>query len=209
MSANFGEGAMTDLYAVITRQRACREFSEEPVRWEVIRRVLTAATHAPSAENSQPWRFVVVTAADRRARVGTLTRRAWESGARAHAAQRLTPQLLADVAVGATRGVATAPVLVVVGAETGEVVPTALESSIWPAVQNLLLAAGGEGLGSALTTLATAYRRELAAAVGFPDSVRPVAVVPLGWPARPLGPPRRRAIDAIASHDSFGTTLPG
>ena len=69
-----------------------------------------------------------------------------------------------------------------------------MPSSIFPAIQNLLLAAGALGLGSALTTIATAFADELRDAVGLPETVVPVAVVPLGVPARPLGPPRREPV---------------
>ena len=66
-----------------------------------------------------------------------------------------------------------------------------MPSSIFPAVQNLLLAATALGLGSALTTITIGYRDELRDLLGLPDHVVPVAVVPIGHPARALGPPRR------------------
>ena len=199
---------MGDVFEVVTRQRAHRRFRDEPVGWDLLWRALDAATHAPSAENRQPWRFVVVTDPERRRAIGQLTRRAWEQGAQQHAAARLTPQLLDEVRAGATGGVASAPVLVVVGAETTAVPAAALGPSVWPAVQNLLLAAGALGLGSALTTLPTAFPEELAAQVGFPPSVAPKAVVPLGWPVRALGPPRRRPVEEVAGWDDYHRALP-
>ena len=81
--------------------------------------------------------------------------------------------------------------LIVVAANTVAVHPRALASSMFPAVQNLLLAAAASGYGSALTTLVTVAATELRVAVGLPDHVEPVAVVPVGRPARPLGPSRR------------------
>jgi len=65
-----------------------------------------------------------------------------------------------------------------------------LESSVWPAVQNLLLTAHALGLGSALTTITTVFGDELRSLLALPGHVRPLGVVPLGWPARGLGPPR-------------------
>jgi nitroreductase len=104
-------------------------------------------------------------------------------------------------------GVAGAPVLVVIGVDTARVATRATGPSIWPAVQNLLLAATAAGLGSALTTLATADPAALRAEVGLPEEVRPVAVVPLGRPARPLGPPRRRPLAEVAFGERYGRPL--
>ena len=191
-------------FDIVRRQRACRAFAPDPVDDATVERILEAATFAPSAENSQPWVFVIVRDASVRAAVGDLTRRAWEGGARAYEEDRLTPGLLADVDRGATGGVAGAPVLVVVGADTSRVVAPAVPSSIWPAVQNLLLAATAAGLGSSLTTLATAFEPELRDLVGLPDHVRPVAVIPLGHPARAMGPPKRRPFTEATHRDRFG-----
>jgi nitroreductase len=66
-----------------------------------------------------------------------------------------------------------------------------MASSIFPAVQNLLLAATALGYGSALTTIATVFADELRSLLAIPDSVVPMAVVPIGRPGRLLGPPRR------------------
>ena len=91
----------TDFFEVVRRQRACRSFSDVPVSDETLGRVLAAATFAPSAENRQPWEFVVVRDGVSRARIGDLTRRAWEGQGRAFSQTRLTPGLLADVERGA------------------------------------------------------------------------------------------------------------
>jgi nitroreductase len=191
-------------FEVVRAQRACRTFRDGPVTDELVERVLEAATFAPSAENTQPWVFVVVRDAAARERIGALTRRAWEGGGRAHSEGRLAPKLLADVERGATGGISAAPVLVVVGADTTRCLDATVASSTFPAVQNLLLAAGALGLGSALTTLTTALAGELRAVVGLPDHVQPVAVVPLGWPARALGPPRREPVAEHAHRERYG-----
>jgi nitroreductase len=193
-----------DFFAVVRAQRACRSFRRDPVPDELVERVLEAATFAPSAENRQPWVFVVVRDAATRDQIGILTRRAWEGGGRTHSEARLAPALLADVDQGATGGVSAAPVLVVVGADTTRCLDATVASSTFPAVQNLLLAAGALGLGSALTTLTIALADELRALVDLPDHVQPVAVVPLGWPARALGPPRREPVADHAHRERYG-----
>jgi nitroreductase len=198
---------MTDpsFFDVVLRQRACRDFTDAPVPDGEVERILDAATHAPSGENTQPWVFVVVRDDVVRAQVVALTQRVW-SMARGEAMSRLDARLGAEVDTGFQSGFGGAPVLVVVGADTTTGVhPRAVPSSIFPAVQNLLLAANALGYGSALTTLTAAAGDELRAIVELPDHIIPVAVVPIGRSARPLGPPRRRPARDTTYRDRFGT----
>ncbi len=191
-------------FDVVLHQRACRQFDPGGVDERLVERCLVAATHAPSAENRQPWVFVVVRDGDLRRQVAALTRRAWREGGRAHSEGRLPAALLDDVDRGAETGMGSAPVLVVVGGDRALGLESTLPSSVYPAIQNLLLAANALGLGSAMTTLATRYSVELATLLSLPDSVVPMAVVPLGWPARPLGPPRRLPLAERVHLDRYG-----
>lgn len=195
---------MIDFFDLVSSQRACRSFTDEPVPDDVIERVLTAGTYAPSAENTQPWAFIVVRAPEVRARIGELTRRAWQEGGRQFSVDRLTPGMLADVDRGALGGVSAAPVLIVVCGDTSQCVPAVLEASVWPAVQNLLLAATASGLGSALTTLATRFADELRDVLALPERVRAMAFVPLGHPAKTLGPPTRLPLSERAHREHYG-----
>ena len=132
--------------------------------------------------------FVVVRDAAVRAAIGALTARLWEGGARALEEQRLSPAFLRDVEQGATGGIAGAPVLVVVCGDTRLTYAQAMDASVFPAVQNLLLAAHALGLGSTLTTLPVLGGDELSGLLGLPPEVVPVAVVPLGHLPRAPGP---------------------
>jgi nitroreductase len=193
-----------ELFSVIRMQRAHRAFTDEPVPDEVVERVLEAATFAPSAENTQPWVFIVVRDADARARIGELNRQAWEGGGREFSRPRLSPEVFAKVEAGATGGIANAPVLVIVGGDTSRCVEAVLEASVWPAVQNLLLAAQALGLGASLTTITTVFGDELRSLLALPDHVRPLGVVPLGWPAKQLKPPRRAPVADKTFRDRYG-----
>lgn len=195
---------MPDFFDVVRRQRACRSFTDEPVTDEVLERVLAAATFAPSAENRQPWEFVVVRDPGLRARIGEVTREAWRGGGREYSRPRLSPAVFADVERGAEGAVSAAPVLVVASGDGRRGNEAAMPASIYPAVQNLLLAATAVGLGSALTTLPVTSGRELAGLLGLPSEVRPYAVVPLGHPRKALGPPRRDPIGAHLHRDRWG-----
>ena len=166
--------------------------------------MLDAATFAPSAENRQPWEFIVVRAEESRAHLGDLTRRAWDAGGREFAQTRLDAKLMADVDAGATGGVAAAPVMIVVCADTERGLVQTVPSSIFPATQNLLLAATALGLGSALTTITTAFAAEIRTLLGLPDHLTPVAIVPLGHPARTLGRPRREPFATHTHRERYG-----
>jgi nitroreductase len=194
----------SDFFSIVRTQRAHRAFTAEAVPDELVERLLEAATYAPSAENTQPWVFIVVRDSTARARIGELNRQAWEGGGREFSRPRLSPEVFAKVEAGATGGIANAPVLVVVCADTSRCVEAVLESSVWPAVQNLLLAAHALGLGSALTTITTVFGDELRSLLALPDPVRPLGVVPLGWPAKQLGPPRREPVAEKTFRERYG-----
>lgn len=200
---------MPDFFDVVLTQRAARSFLPDDVDDETMARILKAATHAPSAENSQPFVFVVVRDPELRALIGELTARVWEGGARDAEADRLSPAFLRDVEQGALGGVAAAPVLVVVCGDTRLTFPAAMGASIFPAVQNLLLATHALGLGSTLTTLPVLAGDGLPKALGLPPEVVPVAVVPIGHLPKALGPPSRQPLAEKAHLDRYGTPLPG
>jgi nitroreductase len=199
---------VAEFFDVVLSQRAARSFGPDDVDDATVAKILTAATHAPSAENSQPFVFIVVRDPAVRAAIGGITARVWEGGARELERGRLAPAFLDEVDRGARGGVAAAPVLVVVCGDTSLTFAPTLGSSVFPAVQNLLLAAHALGLGSTLTTLPVLGGNELCELLGLPDEVHPLAVVPLGHHATALGPPRRRPLAEKAHLDRYGVPFP-
>jgi nitroreductase len=195
---------MPDFFDVVHSQRACRNFASDDVADDVLEKVLDAATFAPSAENKQPWEFVVVKEEAARSRIAALTKQVWEGGARDYEEKHLDARILADVDKGTTEGFARAPVVVIVCGNAEHAFERTLPSSVFPATQNLLLAATALGLGSALTTLATAMATELTETLQLPEHVKPMAVVFLGWPAKKLGPPKRISYKQKTHRDHYG-----
>ena len=192
-------------FDLVSRQRACRDFSDESVNEDDLDYVLRAATYAPSAENTQPWVFVVVEDAERRAALDQIIRDIWESFGRRFTEERASSALFADVEHGlGGGGVAGAPALIVVGGDTRLVDRSQIKASVYPAVQNLLLAAAWRGLGTCMTTIANLRADETRAVVGFPAEIEPVALTPIGRPAKPLGRPRREPFTAKAHREQFG-----
>ena len=194
-------------FEVAFSQRACREFDERPVSDDEIRQILLAATFAPSAMNHQPWAFVVVRSEESRAALTTIMRELWEGLGRPATEGRVPDSLFDEVDMGFTKTLQGAPVLVVVAGDTGIAPADQLPWSIYPAVQNLLLAATAMGLGSALTTIATFRAAEVQEITGLPPSLIPMAIIPIGWPARLLGRPRRLPLEGKAFRERYGQPL--
>ncbi|MCH7788366.1 MAG: nitroreductase family protein [Acidobacteria bacterium] len=197
-----------DFFDVARHQRAHRDFAAMPVPDEVIAKLLTHATYAPSAENSQPWEFIVIKDAAARAELSAIAKRAWEGGAREYERGRLSESVFADVDHGMVSGFATAPVWVLVAGDTDRVMESALDESVYPAVQNLLLGATALGLGSALTTIVKVFASELRELCQMPDTLVPLAAIPLGYPARQLGLSRREPATEHTHSNRFGTPWP-
>lgn len=190
--------------SVLRRQRAHRSFTDAPVSEEVITDILELATRAPSAQNSQPWEFVVVQDPDRRAAMWELASRLWDMGAKAATDGKVADHMRDDVEHGVRVGFAGAPVSIVVCVDTERCDLKLAGSSIWPATQNLMIAATAHGLGSALTTIGTILVDELRTILGLPETVTPLAVVPIGHPARPLGSSRREPVGEHTHREEFG-----
>ncbi len=215
-----------DVFEAIDSQRAAWRFKPDPVPDDAIRAILRAATHAPSGGNAQPWRFVVVQDAELRRQVGALYLRAW-SVYRA-ATERLFGPMVAsgqgrsmlDAAEALAQNFHAVPVHVVVGMvlpppdfalrdEQGSVLQAGtVYSSIYPAVQNLMLAAAGRGLATRLITLHRIYETELRALLGIPDNIELVALVPLGYPDGVFKRRPRQPLAAVAYRDRWGNSAP-
>ena len=76
-------------------------------------------------------------------------------------------------------------------------------ASIYPAVENLLLAARAHGLGACLTTWHLLAEDEIKAIPGIPKGVHTFAVIPLGWPLRPFGPVNREPVERVLHRDRW------
>ncbi len=209
-----------DLRAVLETAGTCRFYRPDPVPDDVLRRVLDATRWAPTGGNRQGVRVVAVRDPALRRRLAGLYLPLWEqyvSRATSRPGAPL-PRLLAN-ADHFARHLAGVPVLLVVCARIGDLLATDrhLErlsvvggASIYPAVQNLLLAARAEGLGTALTTLLCAVEPEVKALLDIPDDVLTAAMVALGWPERPF--PKRLARRPLAHScfvDRYGSPLAG
>jgi nitroreductase len=198
---------VADLFSVVNAQRACRRFDPDGEVTDVdVEQMLDAAVHAPSAENTQPWRFVVVR--DKRTRIDLAAwwTETWQAGGSDYARQIATDAMYADLefAVG-PQGFAAAPVVVVVCLDTEKVPEVFAQASIYPAVQNLLLAANALGYGSCLTTGMTMFGVDrVRERLDLAETVNPMAAVYIGRAATALKPPQRRPAREVTYRERYG-----
>jgi nitroreductase len=195
---------MPDFFDVVLSQRAHRALLPDPISDEVVERLLEAAVHAPSSENSQPWEFVVVRDAATRRAVGEVAARIWALVPQDAVREKLGDRLFAAVDRWTSGGLAAAPVIVVVCGDASSMDEGTLAASIYPAAQNLALAAHAMGLGSLFATLPTLMPGELSGLLGLPDHLKPMAVIPIGKPAKQLRAPRRTPAREKAHRDRYG-----
>jgi nitroreductase len=205
---------------VIETTPTCRFYRPDPVPDDVLRRVLDGARWAPTGGNRQGVRFVVVRDPAKRRQLRDLYVPAWEqyvSQATARPGAPM-PKLLAN-ADHFAHHLDEVPVLIVVCAQLSDILATDRHldrlsivggASVYPAVQNLLLSARAEALGTALTTLLCALEPQVKELLAIPDGVATAATVALGYPAR--GFPKRlarRPVAEICFADTFGEPLFG
>lgn len=229
---------MTDigLFDAIYSARALRRLKPDPVPDEVITRILEAAIRAPSAGNAQNWAFVVVRDATLRRELGTIYRKASDIAsamyqARGRPAHLSEAQFQRMLAAGAYLWdhMGEAPVLLLPcqrerPTPPRAALPEAMQefyerelayaerirgASIYPAVQNIILACRALGLGTLITTNHIRCEDEVKALLGIPDDVSTWALMPIGYPQGKFGPVTRRPVAEVAYADRWGNAWSG
>jgi len=213
MSESPNDQARADLFEVMSTCRAMRRLRPDPVPDAVVRRLIEAANFAPSGRNLQRARWIVVRDLEQRRRIGDLNRSASIDHATAERDAGLDlahhdrehRRRMWDAVLWQAEHMHEAPVIIVaccIMDDPGQD-PGRYASSIWPGVQNLLLAARASGLGAVPTTYALAHRDQIEAVLELPDHVRAQAVIPVGFPLGRFGPVRRLAVDDVMMRDRW------
>jgi nitroreductase len=194
---------------------AVRRYRDAPVDDDTLERCLRAASWAPSGANQQPWRFVVLRSERARAVVTAAAHRTWQELQRFYGVSapedgaddpksRVLRAMAEHMRIG---GAAPALVLFCVRPQAGA---SELQQggSIFPAVQNFLLAARAQGLGAAITLWHSSCEAELRALVGIPDDWSIATLVTVGWPAGHHRTVRRKSLSEAAVVDSWDQPWP-
>jgi nitroreductase len=203
------------LQEAMTTQRAVRRVLPDPVDDEIVLRCIELALKAPTGSNGQNWEFVVVRDDEVKAALAARYQQAWQLyggvGRRAARGDETMIKIVRSVE-WQVEHFEEIPVLVVACLRGSRVPllpapPIAVASyygSIFPSVQNLLLAARAMGLGASLITLPLWSMTSARRILGLPVSVQPACIVPLGWPRGRYGPTTRRPVGDVVHLDRFG-----
>jgi len=168
-----------ELMEVIAQRKSIRDYEDQPVPEEKLRKVLEAARLAPSASNRQQWKFIVVRDNKRRQEL------AKAAGGQAHVAK--APVIIAAVA--------TMPEYVMMCGVPAYAVDLAI------AVDHMTLAAASEGLGTCW--IGAFSQEEVKGILKVPDSCRVVTILPLGYPSESGMPKIRKSLEEIVCFETF------
>jgi len=224
------------LFEAIYSARSIRRLKPDPVPEDLITAVLDAAIRAPSGGNAQSWAFIVVRDADQRRQLGAIYRKASDiaeaiyaaRGRPGHMSERQFARFMASGKY-LWNHMGEAPVLLIpcahhpsvparealppeIAARWGDEVAYAERirgASIYPAIQNIILACRGFGLGTVITTNHIRCEDEVKALLGIPEDVSTFALMPIGWPIDKFGPLTRRPLTEVAYSDRWGSPWSG
>jgi nitroreductase len=194
-----------DFEEVLFTTRAMRRMRPDPVPEAELRFLVEAATQAASAHNSQTWGFVVVTDREQRRRIAQayreLAERAVKPGADGSMGLPESERRIWANAYEFGKRFHEVPALIVCCMRATRpdtpVSSSSLYGSIYPAIQNLILAARYRGLGTVLTTLHLADEPRFKKILEIPDDVMTVAIIPVGYPSGEWKRPVRRPADEV------------
>jgi nitroreductase len=190
---------------------ARRYLSTEPIADDIVRDILDAAIRGPSGGNSQPWAWIVVRDPETKKQIADWYREGWQRhyGSRRDEILNATDGPMSKRSFLAADHLAAhfeeAPVWIVpVILGAAKSANPRLGSSIYGAVQHLMLAARAHGIGSTLTTLHIGHEEDVRRVLGLPDNALTMAIIPLGYPSQGRwAQPKRRPLDEVVFYDRY------
>lgn len=214
--------AENDIFEVMHTMRAMRRLKPDPVPDEMIHKVISAAVCAPSGQNLQRWSFLVCTDDEGKQWFGEryeywLRNRFGSALDNVDESTREGRSIKAAVDLAENMG--RAPVLLFCAGKRDW--PFSVEKknrnglappsygSIYPAVQNILLACRAQGLGASLTTMHQMFEEEMHDYYGIPEDYGVVAVIPIGFPLGNFGPTSRLPAETKTHFNRWGQSKPG
>ena len=208
-----------ELLEAIYTLRSMRRLKSDPIPDQAIRTILDAAIRAPSGSNQQNWAFIVVRDRALKEAIAPHYRAGWQrlvesryrpqlEAANVDDEARQTQVRLTQSAAHLAEHLEEAPVWIFPCLRVGDRPPGLTSgSSIYPAVQNLMLAARELGIGSTLTTLHKYGNDEVNRLLGLPEGWDTAALIPLGNPQGKWGRAERRPVEEVAFGERFGQPL--
>ena len=224
--------AETGLFDAMYTARALRRYKTDPIPDDVMTKILDAAIRAPSGSNQQNWVFMVVKDAAKKKKISDIYARGAQILSAVYANRPRPPhmdekqfQVLMKSATYLFEHMHEAPVLLFACLRTEatgpvpnlppEIASAASKmariggSSIYPAVQNIILACRAFGIGTVLTTLHIFFEDEVKEILGLPKEIQTYALLPMGYPINKFGPLKRRPVSEVAFLDTYGNNWKG
>ena len=205
-----------DVFEIMTSTRSMRRLKPDPVPDELIRKILIAGTGAANGGNTQKWRFLVIKDPAIKQAVQVWYKKAFDEVVGPRYATSAPPPGVTKERYARQHGAVEyltehfheAPVWIVACLEDGPSPDRSAGASIYPAVQNMLLAIRALGLGSTLTTRHLRFAKETEAALGLPPGVHSYAILPVGYPMGRFGPVGRGKLSEMVYQDRWGEPYP-
>jgi len=207
---------MPDFFEIIGTTRSMRRLKPDPVPDELIKQILEAGTAAANGGNTQKWRFLVIKDPAIKKAVQVWYKKAFDEVVGPRYASSAPPPGVSPDRYGRQHGAVEyltehfheAPVWIVACLEDGPNPTRGAGASIYPAVQNMLLAIRALGLGSTLTTRHLLHEKEAEAALGLPPGVHSYAILPVGYPMGKFGPIGRGKLSDFVFLDKWNPPYP-
>ena len=207
------------LFETVYSTRSMRRLKPDPIPEEILKKIIDAGVHAPSGSNFQNWAFILVQDSDDKRFIRDHYLKTYQELARLGsipAMEDLPPdrQRMFASAVYLAEHMHEAPVILL--ACTGTDFPTyanadnprsitaTLHASIYPAIQNILLACRALGVGATLTTVHYFFEDELKQRLGIPEDKEIAGLIPLGYPMGRFGPTSRAAVEEVIHWGKWG-----
>ncbi len=203
------------LFEVMYNCRAMRRLDSRPVPEELLIKLIDAANQAPSGSNMQNGRWIVVRDAAVKQQLADLNRKGIEAyigpqmdnpGSLPHQSEAKRRRML-DSVLWQMEHMHEIPALIIACMDFGVKIDPANRAlgggSIWPGIQNLLLAARALGLGAAPTTLALGDYEAVARVLNLPETMAAFCLIPVGYPLGKFGPVTRKPVSEIMRFDRW------
>jgi nitroreductase len=205
------------LFEVMYNCRAMRRIKPDAVPEDLLVKLIDAANQAPSGSNTQNGRWIVVRDRAQKEKLAELNRKVFElytapSGNRQAALPHQTAEArgrMLEAVRWQAEHFAEIPALIIACLQVGGPVRESFSAgagaggSIWPGVQNLLLAARALGLAATPTTFAIADRAAAKQVLGLPEDIEPFCLIPVGYPMGKFGPVTRKPVSEIMRFDRW------
>ncbi|MEM7094278.1 MAG: nitroreductase family protein [Actinomycetota bacterium] len=196
-----------DVFEAMSTCRAMRYLKPDPIDDDLIEQVITAATWAPSPGNSQGRDFVVVKDPAKKAAIGDAIEEVMAHRVAAMERPDRTHRLMLDGTAHLIETLKNCPAIILVCGKTvypyGAPRESFVWSSIYPAAQNLIVAARALGLGTVFTTFQGTAEPTIRETLSIPDDVHIGCLIPIGWPDRNFGPVKRAGYEQVVHHGGW------